>query len=162
MELVIYDTNSELIEKLKHCSRFVPFVDCQVGYGPEVTARASLDAMWASLMVGVEIFGANPPFPLHEARVFSTPEKRKELGMPRYGIVGVAVADDDPQTPEYTLRLTLTALLRAARDFNAQNVDQIRRVGVLPENLGLNRLEPVTAFDIIREVCKCESPGDRK
>jgi hypothetical protein len=31
--------------------------------------------------------------------------------MPKYGIVGVTTSDDDPTTPEYNLRLVLSALL---------------------------------------------------
>jgi len=72
--------------------------------------------------------------------------------MPRYGVVGVATSSDDPKTPEFNLRLVLSALLKAVHDFNLERPDQIRRVGVLPEDLDLKRIDHGEAVDIIRQV----------
>ena len=72
--------------------------------------------------------------------------------MPKYGVVGVATSEDDPKTPEYNLRVALSALLRAVNDFNSRGKDRIVRVGILPDDLGLKKLDPTDAFRIIREV----------
>lgn len=64
----------------------------------------------------------------------------------------MTTSDDDPTTPEYNLRLVLSALLRAVRDFNSNQLDQIRRVGILPEDLDLKRIDHGKAVEIIRQV----------
>jgi hypothetical protein len=151
-ELVLFDTDSGLLENLKRFSRELPYISYEVGYGPAVVAKANLDALWITPMAAVELFGANPPFPLHEARVLETPPAQLARGMPKYGVVGVATSEDDPKTPEYNVRLVLSALLRAVNDFNSRHRDRILRVGILPDHLDLKRLDPAEAFKIIREV----------
>lgn len=103
-------------------------------------------------MMGVELFGAAPPFPLHKASVLRTPARQVERGLPRYGIVGVAVSEKDSKEPDYNLRLLLLALFGAVDAFNASNSDGILRVGLLPEDLALQQLDAETAISIIREV----------
>ena len=150
--IVLFGTNPILLEGLKRASDAFPYLSCELGYGPQVAAKAGLDAMWATPMVGAELFGAIPPFPLHEARVLKTPALQLRRGMPKYAVVGVATSNDDPKTPEYNLRLVLSALLKAVQDFNSRQPDQIRRVGVLPEDLDLLRIDPAKAVEIIRQV----------
>jgi hypothetical protein len=151
-ELILFGADSDLLERLKAFSAELPWIGYEPGYGPQVVAKASLDALWATPMVGLELFGVAPPFPLHEARAHKTPTRHLQRGMPRYVIVGVATSKSDPVTPEYNLRLVLSCLLKAVKDFNSRNADQIRRIGILPEDLDLKRLDPVEAFRIAREV----------
>jgi len=151
-QLILFSPDSTLLEKLKPHSAALPYINYEVGYGPQVAAKAHLDAFWATLMGAVELFGAVPPFPLHQARVLRTPSAQLEKGFPRYGVVGVAVSQNDPKAPEYNLRLVVSALLKAVKDFNDQNQDQILRIGILPDDLELKRLEPKMAFQIVREV----------
>jgi hypothetical protein len=150
--LVVFSPDSALVNHLKTFSADLPFLSFEVGHGPQVTERAKLDALWATPMVGIELFGAAPPFPLHEARVVETPPVQIQSGLPRHGIVGVAVSANDPKAPDFNLRLVLSALLSAVKEFNARNSEQIVRVGVLPEDLELTRLDSSTAFKIIRDV----------
>jgi hypothetical protein len=151
LELVFYGSDTALLAELKALSTNMPYVSYEIGTGTEVTARAKLDALWASLMAAVELFGLNPPFPLHEAIVLRTPKKQVEHGFPRYGVAGVAASPDDPKTPEYCLRLKVGALLRAVQDFNSEHDNQIARIGILPEDLLLQKLRPQSALGIIRE-----------
>lgn len=151
-QLILYGSDSAVLEKLKPHSAELPYISYELGYGPQVTARARLDAFWVTLMGGVELFGAAPPFPLHEARVLRTPAAQLEKGFPRYGIVGVAVSENDPKSPEYNLRLVMSALLKAVSDFNSRSQDQILRVGILPDDLELKRMKPEAAFKIVREL----------
>lgn len=155
-QLILFSTDASLLERLKPHGTALPYIAFEVGNGPEVTVRARLDALWATLMAGVELFGAVPPFPLHDARVLPTPPSLLKRGMPRYGVVGVAVSKDEGKVPELNLRLVLSALLRAIKEFNSQGRDRIIRVGILPDDLELKRLEPSTAFKIIREVYEHE------
>ena len=152
IQLVLFGTDTGLLEDLKRCSGGLPYIMYEQGYGPQVVVKADLDALWATPMIGAELFGAIPPFPLHEARVLKTPPAQLQRGMPRYGVVGVATTDDDPKTPEYNLRLVLSALLKAVYDFNAKQSDQILRIGILPEDLDLKRIDHSKAIEIIRQV----------
>ena len=151
-QLVLFSPDAALLEMLRPFSAELPYIRYEAGHGPQVTAKAGLDALWATLMAGVELFGAVPPFPLYEARVLETPPAQLQRGMPLHGIVGVAISKDDPKTPEYSLRLVLSALLKAVKDFNSRNPNQISRIGILPDDLQLKKLEPGAAFKIIREV----------
>ena len=151
-QLVVYGTDSNFLERLKGASTAMAYIRYEVGYGPQVVAKAGLDALWATPLAGVELFGAAPPFPLHEVRILKTPPAQLRRGMPRYGVVGVATSEDDPTEPEYNLQLVVSALLKAVKDFNSQGADVIRRVGILPEDLDLRRLDPARAFKIIRDV----------
>jgi len=151
-QLILFGSEPAALEELKPFSATLPYVDYEVGYGPQVVAKAHLDAFWVTLMGAVELFGAAPPFPLHRAQVLQTPPVQLAKGFPRYGIAGVAVPQGAPRTPEGDLRLVISALLEAVQGFNSQNEDQILRVGILPDDLELKRLKPETAFKIIREV----------
>jgi hypothetical protein len=150
-QLILFSPDSALLEKLKPSSAALPYISYAVGYGPQVAATAHLDALWVTLMGSIELFGAVPPFPLHEARVLRTPRTQLEKGFPRYGVAGVAVSEDDPKAPEYGLRLVVSALLKAVKEFNSGNPDQILRIGILPDDLELKKLKPEAAFKIVRE-----------
>ncbi len=150
--LILYGSDTALLQKLKLQSSQLPYISYEAGHGPQVTARARLDALWVTLMGAVELFGAAPPFPLHQACVMRTPVVQLDRGFPRYGVVGVAVSENDPKTPEFNLRLVLSALLTTVKDFNSQGRDQILRVGILPNDLDLNKLDIKEAFGIVREV----------
>jgi hypothetical protein len=129
----------------------LPYIHYEVGHGPQVTKRVQLDALWATIMLAVELFGENPPFPLHQARVRKTSSLLLQQGLPRYYVAGVAKSKTDPTTPEYDLRLVTSALLKAVGDFNSQNQDKIVRIGIQPADLALGKLNPEAAFKIIRE-----------
>jgi hypothetical protein len=151
-ELILFSRDAVLLERLRPFANGMPYLKWEVGSGPQVTAAAQLDALWATLMVGAELFGAVPPFPLHEARVHPTPAAQLKRGLPRYGVVGVNLSPEEGQSPESNLRLVLSALLTAVSSFNSQASDRINRVGILPDDLELKKLDPQTAFRIIREI----------
>jgi hypothetical protein len=69
IQLILFATDSGLLENLKRFSIELPYISYEAGYGPQAVAKANLDALWATPMAGVELFGAAPPFPMHEARV---------------------------------------------------------------------------------------------
>jgi hypothetical protein len=162
-QLIFFGSDSALLERLKSFSDELPYVNFEAGLGPDVVVKAQLDAFWATPMIGLELFGANPPFPIHEARVVKTPlVQRTQRGLPRYGIIGVSLADNDAKLPEYRLRLALSSLLEAVVQFNSENQEQIVRVGVLPEDFELKKLDPAVALKIIREVYERFVPASRR
>lgn len=150
IKLVVYGSNTALLSRFKESVSELPYLDAESGFGPEVTRKASLDAMWATPAAGAELFGASPPFAPHQARVFQSPAPTLARGLPRYGVVGVMTSPNDPKTPEFQLQLIVSALLRAIEDFNAGTSDKIRSVGILAQDLLLNKMEMPGAIDIIR------------
>src|SRR5690349_1527982 len=93
-ELVIFDTNAELIQRLRSQSSDLPYVHYAVGNGPAVTTSANLDAMKVSLIDALERFGLKPPYPEYGARVLKTPLPEVQRGLPKYAISGVALPKD--------------------------------------------------------------------
>jgi hypothetical protein len=85
-------------------------------------------------------------------RVLPTPTAQIQHGLPKYGVVGVALSPEEHRSPESNLRLVLTALLKAVRSFNSNGRDRINRVAILPNDLELKKLDPETGFKILREV----------
>jgi len=69
-QLIIFGTDSTQLDLVKPQLTILPYVSYEVGTGPQVTKKTQLDAMWVTLMEGMDKFGLNPPFPLHEARVY--------------------------------------------------------------------------------------------
>jgi hypothetical protein len=152
VQFVVFSTNRKLIEQLKAYAPQLPFLRYVWGDGPKATAEAALDAIWVSPMAAVDRFGANPPFPLFQAVVIKTPSSEVKRGLPRYGIAGVAVPKDHPQDPLRDLEIKVSALLKAIQDFNKKGEDRILRVGLLPGDLGMDKLAPATAFQIIDRI----------
>ena len=52
----------------------------------------------------------------------------------------------------FDLRLVMSALLKAVKDFNSQGQDRIIQIGILPDDLELKMLRPEVAFKSVREV----------
>ena len=146
-EIVVFDTDMAGLQAWQSSLR-LPFMTFALGTGPQVTASRDLDAMWLTPMQA-ERFGAMPPFPLHVALVLATPASDVQKGFPPFIVTGVAVANDDPKDPQWQLRLVMTSLLRAIRDACARG-QTIRRVGMLPEHLFMDRLSAEEVGAIVK------------
>jgi hypothetical protein len=135
----------------------LPFVRTFVGNGIEVTQSAQLDAMWLT-PIQAERYGASPPFPLHEAQLFATPQMEVEKGFPKVVIVGVAISSDDPTDPRWQLRLIVSAMLNAIEIAERRGNFHVQRVGMLPEHLLLNNLTIPIAAAIIADAYRHRVP----
>jgi hypothetical protein len=152
IQFVVYDTNQELIERLKAQISIPPFVRYVLGSGLRATAEAKLDALKISWMSAVDRLGANPPFPIFEAIVIKTPSAEIQRGLPRYMIAGVAVPKNHIADPRGDLELVVSALLRSIREFNSKGEDEILRVGILPNDLCFDKLPDTEIFQIIERI----------
>lgn len=126
------------------------------GFGghPQITARTltsrqlaklpNLDALYLTIMAA-ERWGAYPI--RHAAQVLAT---QSEPGWPPFVIAGVAMANEDPRDPAFELHLIVQAVLKAARQFNSASPRQITTIGLSPEWIGLDTLDPADAGRIIR------------
>lgn len=158
LTLIIFGTDAAKIEQIERSLRGRIGFEFAVGNGPAVTAAKRLDAMWAAPMMGVEIFDVGPPFPVHQARVRSTPERWRRRGLPRYVVAGGAAGPGDPATPEHNLALVLRTLSRAVADFNKGTSDPIERIGILSEDLDILRIAPEKRADLVRQALPDDGP----
>lgn len=146
-EIVVFDTDGSRIERLRLAIR-LPFLSFAFGNGPAVAKANRLDAMWLTPMQA-ERYGASPPFPLHRAQLLPTPLKEIEKGFPPFVVVGVAISPDDPTDPSWQLNLVVKAMAREIRDRQNDETRRIRRIGMLPDHLLLNKLREDEASAII-------------
>jgi len=74
--------------------------------------------------------------------------------MPPYVVTGVTIGANDPRSgdPSHELKLTMTAVLDAVKAFNAKNAPPIRVIGFRTDALGMDRLDPADAANIIVSV----------
>jgi hypothetical protein len=151
-QLVIFSTDAELIDRLCAESTRLPFLSFAVGDGLAVTKAERLDALKVSQMDAVERYRFNPPHPLLEARVLTTPPDLIQRGLPRYAISGVALPRDYQRNVKTELELDVSAMLKAIQGFNQRGEDQILRVGMLPDSLSLDKVAPAEAFQIVERI----------
>lgn len=151
-QLVIFSTDAELIKRLKSQSTQLSYVGYAVGNGPTVAKSEHLDALKVSQMDAVERYGFNPPHPMLEARVLKTPALLLERGLPKYAISGVALPKDYPRNARSELELVISAMLKAIKEFNARGEDQILRVGLLPDDIGLLEFPPAEVLQMLDRV----------
>ncbi len=151
-QFVIFSKDAELVERLKSQSSQMPYVSYEVGEGPTFIKTLKLDALKVSLMESLERFGWNPPYPPFEARVLKAPSALLELGLPKYAISGVALPKDYPRNAQSELELVISAMLKAIQEFNKRGEDQIVRVGMLPDDLSLNKLLPTEVFQTLERI----------
>jgi hypothetical protein len=151
-QFVIFSKDAELVERLKSQSTQMPYVSYEVGEGPTFIKTLKLDALKVSLMESLERFGWNPPYPPFEARVLKAPSALLELGLPKYAISGVALPKDHPRDPLFELEMVISATLKAIKEFNGEGQDQIVRVGMLPDDLSLNKLPPAEVFQRLERI----------
>lgn len=113
----------------------------------ELPRVEGLDALFLSLPYA-ERWGPRPV--LYKAQVLRT--RPEDEGMPPYVITGVAMHEDDPRDARFELRLITAAVLDAVELHNLSQARPVARVGLWTEMLGMDRLEPQAAGDIIRSV----------
>lgn len=91
---------------------------------------------------------------LNRAQVLSTnPQDPDDEGLPPYVIAGVAKPQSDPSdSPAFDLELVVRCILEAAVEHNESCIDSgglIKRVGIWPPMIGMDRLPPEVAAKIM-------------
>ncbi len=150
LTIVVFGRDSDTLAEMAKFATALPFVSFALGVGRLISQHENLDALWMTPMMASEALGISVLPPLHRALVVATPAGKYQEGYPRYVVLGVLTATDDPKTPEFETRLVIKALLDAVRQFDGnQSCDSIRRVGILPEDLGITRQNLQKCFEII-------------
>jgi hypothetical protein len=121
----------------------------------ELARVPDLDAIYLSVM-GAERFGARPI--IHSAQVLNVTAEDREAGWPPYIIAGVAMKSDDPREPKFELGLIVRCVIEAVNRFNSECSAKISIIELGGSWIGLEKMSPEEAGDIIRRNSENPSP----
>jgi hypothetical protein len=107
---------------------------------------AGLDAEFLSVMGG-EKWGARPI--VHQAQVLKVPPGDRAAGWPPYVVAGVAMTQVEPHDAGSELGLIVRCVVEAVKQFNAENGNVVQTIGLGADWIGLRKLSPEEAADII-------------
>jgi hypothetical protein len=150
-QIIVADLDHDYISSLKNALGDFRGVKT-MEIGPQQLERGGIvDAVFLTLPQA-EKWNARPI--LHQAQVLPTnPNESDDANMTPYVIAGVATSETDPSdSPVFDLKLVVRCILLAARDHNrmCDSIDnEIRRVGVWPPMIGMERLPPNIAAEAI-------------
>jgi hypothetical protein len=146
--LIFSDPDAERVEALRRGIGAHP--DLQVIHlkSDQLRKLPELDAIFLTIMAA-EAWGA-VPF-VHRAQVLTNRENRL-AGWPTHIVAGVAMDPGDPREPVFELKLIIRAVLEAIKEFNQKFEEPITSIGFSPEWTGINRIDPIKAGRIVREV----------
>ena len=149
-ELVLFSNDDNEVEALKARFRSEGRISVVKGSGAEVTARRHLDAIWMTPMMA-SYFGLNEPLVPHVAKVFPMSLEKRDKGLPRLLIAGVAVIPGRSYSSKYLSTIAASALPEALKPYKLTHEPPILRIGSNPGSLGLDNLDANDAFQAIRE-----------
>jgi RHS repeat-associated protein len=149
MHITIFGTSSA-VDLLAETADVIPNVAVLAGAGPAITAKQRLDAFIMPLMQA-ERFGANlASAPFDRAVILRTASADIAKGLPRFIVAGVRTRVTQPRDWAGELELFLTAAFEAIVAHNAQQQDPIERVGILLDNLFVDKVGSERAIDLLR------------
>ena len=144
--LIFGDPDAARVELLRQGFASHPEITACAVKSAELTRATGADAIFLTIMAA-ERWGAKPI--THQAQVLRTNQEDQFMGWPAFVIAGVAAKPGDPRDPEFELRMIVLAVLRAATSFNAASEQPVRHVAFGPEWIGIKKLAPLKAAEII-------------
>jgi hypothetical protein len=151
VRLVFFDTSESTVRALRQALEGHPQFTASVAKPGQLTQQQrGLDALYVSLKDAVERWGARPSS--SKSQVLRT--RPDDSGMPPYVVTGVAIGADEPKAggPSHGLKSTMTAVIDAVKSFNAKNSPPIRVIGFWTGALGIDRMDPTEAANMIASV----------
>jgi hypothetical protein len=145
--LVVYGRDSHALQRLIVADPHIPRLSFAEGSGPEVTRREHLDAILVTAMEA-EYLGVPWPLPLGKA-VVATRAGNAPEGLPRYIVAGVRIEPAVVRDWRSELKVFIGAAWQAIEEFNSNNNNRIRRVGVLADDLMVRKLDAEEVLRII-------------
>jgi hypothetical protein len=79
-----------------------------------------------------------------------TKDQDRIAGWPPYVVAGVAMKKDDPRDPKFELAVIIRCVLDAVESFNSHGLEKIETVAFGSDWIGLKKLDPAEAGEIIR------------
>jgi hypothetical protein len=145
----IIDHNATHADVLRAHLAGLPNVSVITPIGRVSREIQDLDVLEVSSFYAAEKWGAMPQ--IHCAQIIPTStEQDRAEGWPKYVITGVALAPGDPTDAEFAAESIIGAIIKAVRQHNSTEKDQINRVGLEIGWLGLRRISPVEAAKVLR------------
>ena len=151
IRLAFFHLNKPAIVALGHALRGHPQLTALVARPGKLTRQQRrLDALHVSPTEAVKRWGARPDS--HRAQVLRT--RPEDSGMPPYVVAGPLIPADDPRAGDQgdELKLTLAAVLDGVKAFNANNSSPIGVIGFWTSTLGIGRMDPAEAANVIISV----------
>jgi hypothetical protein len=151
IRLYVIDVDLESAKSLEAELSRLPQVTVSRSYADAVDASGGLDAVFVPLMSAVEWGIIKLPVPLHQTQIVKMPDYEVARGRPQYAIPGIAISPDESLNPIDTTRLVLRESFKAMRQFNEVSPVKLKAVGVSALSLGLDKLRPDEAGELIRD-----------
>jgi hypothetical protein len=107
-----------------------------------------IDVLYLPL-AAAERFGARPL--VHQAQILPVSSTEQEDGLPGFVVSGVCLAVDDRRGPIPEMRILLSGVFEAIRDFNRHNTVPLQRIGFWAYNL-LAGLTPFQLKSLLAEI----------
>lgn len=148
-QLVFSDEKESTVRELRQSFEGCPELTALLLKPDELPKLKGLDALFLTL-TAAERWG--PRIAFYKSQVLTT--RPQDEDMPPYIVTGIAMEIDDPRTrdPRSELKLVIAAVLDAVRQHNSESGRQIKSVGFWTELLGMRRLSPTEAGQIIRSI----------
>ena len=150
-QLVVFNPDAAIVARLR-ASLTLPYMSVVQSNWWQVAALVHLDAIWMTPMVALELAAVDPPYPLYRARVVAMRPREIALGFPPSVLVGVAIKQEDPDEPRWSLRLIISAMLEAIKTAREERGIEIERIGFHTGHLELDKLPLDEAQTIIDDV----------
>jgi len=146
--LILSDEKESTVRELRQSFNGCPGLMALLLKPNELPRLKELDALFLTL-TAAERWGPRTAF--YESQVLKT---GPEDDMPPYIVTGIAMEVDDPRTrdPRAELKLVINAVLDAVKQHNSAGARPINSIGFWTEFLGMRRLDPAEAGQIIRSV----------
>ena|ERR1700759_709657 len=140
MRLIVFSADPANVSRLKSAGGQLTRVSFAQGNGVHVTQRERLDALLLTPFEA-EHFGVSPPSTLGVAKVERTNNEVRAKGLPMFIVTGVLMQHARPRDWRHELHEFLRAGVAAAIEHNAHNDRRIVNIGVLAEDLQVERLD---------------------
>lgn len=145
MALVIFDSDETTLHLIRTSLGDTKHIQVFLGNGPTATSACALDAIWVTAMQG-ERFGLPVNLAPGECVIGQNSSEMVARGLPRHV---VACGTDNHSN---WLQVAVRAVVHTISDFNIRHEpsDAIRRVGTIPENLGLTHSNVDSVMTVLK------------
>jgi len=155
----IFDADATVVDELKQALRNVDSIIAeQVDARSHWSPPGGIDVLYLPL-AAAEPFGSRPVW--HESLILPTTPEYQARGMPRFVVTGTGLLPNDPRGPAPEMRMLLSCIFEALRQFNERETVKLATVGFWARDLLEYRLRPGLSAIELREILLEVVPGLR-
>jgi hypothetical protein len=127
LNLVIFDSDSDNVVAMKSSFSDLPSITVlKVEKMLYLEPPHGIDVLYLPLAASAR-WGSQPL--VHVSQVLPTTHLDQDGGLPPYIVTGCCLAPSDPRGPASEMRLLLTCVFNAIRDFNNQSAFNLFKIG---------------------------------